>query len=537
MTMDDEIAPPRTGLCWYGLQRLPPLLDAFSVEIAGVKEGKDIEYIHRMRVASRRLRAALPLFRACFPEKQYKKWMEEISGITRALGDARDADVQIAFLEKSIKKTEKDPVHGKRLLGANPSPQPGLQFLLAAMRKRRGLLQKHVLSSVESLEKSGITGEMHEVFASMDRAYRADRKRPPVAGLLPVSALRINRRLFALLAFEPWIYQPDAVAEHHAMRIAAKKLRYTMEIFGPVYRNNLKKPIGRVKRVQEILGEIHDCDVWIDQITGLLLRERSLLRSTKGTKRPDTLILSSLRELLHSRERERKRLYRRFIMYWQVLGRAGVWHDLQTFLASGGKAGFRPPASYRETEAAGIVHALSMICPEMESHSRHVTDLALMLFDDLLPLHALGSHDRFLLSCAGSIHDIGWKFGEHGHNRRGAEMFFSDSSLPFTVEERAIIAFIIRSHRGRVRVAGNPYYGLITAARQRNALMLASLLRVADGLDLSHTGSVRKTRCAITKDSIACTVSGSGNNTREKEHAQEKSDLFFRVFKKALVIP
>ena len=55
-----------------------------------------------------------------------------------------------------------------------------------------------------------------------------------------------------LLQYERWVHNPDAVAEHHAMRIAAKKLRYTMETYAPVYRRNLKKPLARVKKIQEI---------------------------------------------------------------------------------------------------------------------------------------------------------------------------------------------------------------------------------------------------------------------------------------------
>ena len=92
--------------CIFGVQRLLPLLDAFSKEIDGVKTDQDIEPIHRMRVASRRLRAALPLFASCFPEKKYQQWMEEIRKVTRALGEARDTDVQIAFLTKIIKKRD-----------------------------------------------------------------------------------------------------------------------------------------------------------------------------------------------------------------------------------------------------------------------------------------------------------------------------------------------------------------------------------------------------------------------------------------------
>src|SRR5512136_2579188 len=81
---------PVKAACIFGVQRILPLLDAFLNEIEGVRSGQDIEYIHRMRVASRRLRAALPLFESCFPQRKYRMWMKELQKITRALGDARD---------------------------------------------------------------------------------------------------------------------------------------------------------------------------------------------------------------------------------------------------------------------------------------------------------------------------------------------------------------------------------------------------------------------------------------------------------------
>ncbi len=296
MTVPADTAAPQTGLCWYGMVKLPPLLDAFTREISGVKEARDIEYIHRMRVASRRLRAALPLFRTCFPEKQYTKWMQELTKITRALGDARDADVQIAFLQKSLKKLQKEEgIQETGKPAGNPSMEPAIRFLLLALEKKRGLLQKRVLSALAGLEKSRIVDDMQRTFASMNTGFMAGRSKPKLYGIPPLAALRIGRRLSRLLSYEPWIRHPEAVAEHHATRIAAKKLRYTMEIYGSVYRNSLKKPLARVKKIQEILGEIHDCDVWIDHITLILLRERSLLRSSKRTKRPDTITLSSLK--------------------------------------------------------------------------------------------------------------------------------------------------------------------------------------------------------------------------------------------------
>jgi CHAD domain-containing protein len=519
------------------MQKLPGLLDAFTREIAGVKEAQDIEYIHRMRVASRRLRAALPLFRTCFPDKQYVKWMQEITRITRALGDARDADVQIAFLQKSLKKLQKDPgLEKKRASENQPSTEPAIRFLLLGLQKKRSILQKHVVSAISGLEKSQVTGEMQRVFAAMRDGYQTTRKKPLLSGIPPVAALRIGKRLSTLHSYEPWVLHPEAVAEHHATRIAAKKLRYTMEIYGSVYRNNLEKYLARVKKIQEILGDIHDCDVWIDQITSLLLRERTLLRTGKGTKRPDTTTLSSLRLFLDDRDAERKRRYRQFVRYWQALARVQLWDELRSSLDTGRKVSFRPPESYSYEGATGAVNTLAGTDPGIRSHSTHVSNLALMFFDDLQSLHNLHNHDRFLLKCASELHDIGWKYGEQGHNRRGAEMVFSDETLPFDLEERGILAFVILSHRGKVRLSSCPYLDFIAKESRKKALILASILRVADGLDYPHTGSVRQAHCSLSDGEILCTVTGTGVITGEKEHALGKADLFRQAFERILVI-
>ncbi len=98
---DQAVSVP--GPCVFGIGRLLPLIDVISTEIAGVRAADDIEQVHRMRVASRRLRAALPLFSSCFSEKDFRHWMHEIKKVTSALGAARDTDVQIAFLKKYLK--------------------------------------------------------------------------------------------------------------------------------------------------------------------------------------------------------------------------------------------------------------------------------------------------------------------------------------------------------------------------------------------------------------------------------------------------
>jgi len=526
---------PVTATCLFGKKRLLPLLEAFVKEIDGVKVAEDIEYIHRMRVASRRLRAALPLFSSCFAKKPYTKWSEELRAITRALGDARDCDVQIAYLQKYQKRADKTWKSKKQANGEESPTSPAVRYLLSNLQKRRGLLQKEVLSALKNLEKNHAIDEMRIAFTEPVLPLRSGMKRAFAYGIAPVAAIRIEQRLSNLLAFEPWVTHPEAVAEHHATRIAAKKLRYTLEVYAPVYRLNLQKPISRVKTVQEILGDLHDCDVWIDAVTRLLLRERSHLRSDNEEKRPDTCTLSSLKLFLAAREKERMALYRHFVRYWTSLKRAHIWDDLRCTLNSGRKMRFRPREQIPEPELRAIVELISAEYPEGRKHSILVTELALMLFDCLKPIHNLTSRDRVLLECAGMLHDIGWKYGQKNHNKRSASMIFADERLPLDIIERGMVALIALAHRGQVTVESHTFFSAISHEEQEKILMLSGILRIADGLDYLHVGTAQEIHCIIGKE-ILCDVIGSADLSVEKERARAKAELFERVFDRTLVI-
>lgn len=67
--------------------------------VAGVLDTSDIERVHDMRVATRRLRAALEVFEPCFPRKSFKATLREVKALADALGERRDRDVTIAALE------------------------------------------------------------------------------------------------------------------------------------------------------------------------------------------------------------------------------------------------------------------------------------------------------------------------------------------------------------------------------------------------------------------------------------------------------
>ena len=261
-----------------------------------------------MRVASRRLRAALPLFSSCFSEKDFRHWMRVIKKITAALGDARDTDVQIAFLKKYLKAQASmapgtlEPAHA-----ADP-----ITALLSRLQKRRRLLQKQVTSVLDELEEAQVISSLREACVAPEGAVKG-RGRERYTGILPVAADRIGRRLRGVHRFEPFVHNPDAVFEHHATRIAAKKLRYTLETYAPLYRRELKKPIARIKRLQDLLGDIHDCDVWIEQMTLAIIKQRARRHPLGAPAGAAVSAVAPLRRLLADRERCRARLYRQFV--------------------------------------------------------------------------------------------------------------------------------------------------------------------------------------------------------------------------------
>ncbi len=368
-----EHEPVKTT-CIFGVQRILPLLDAFLHEIDGVRSGEDIEHIHRMRVASRRLRAALPLFESCFPPRNFRMWMQELQKVTRALGDARDTDVQIAFLVQ-LKKKRAQNNNGILSAGARLAvlQEDAETILFRQLQKRRRKLQSTVLSTLENLEKSEIPKDIRAGCTDLVTLGRDTRTHRDWLGIPPVAAARISRRLASLLVFERWVHNPDAVAEHHAMRIAAKKLRYTMEIYAPVFQRNLKKPLSRVKKIQEILGDLHDCDVWIDTVMKMLLDERSSSRPGLNPPRAQGSRVTSYRHFLSEREKERKQIYRRFVRYWESVGRAGLWDELRSTMTSGRKERFRLRKISTDDEIRFSVSLLSARFPGEIVHCCTVT--------------------------------------------------------------------------------------------------------------------------------------------------------------------
>ncbi len=115
-------------------------------------------------------------------------------------------------------------------------------------------------------------------------------------------------------------------------------------------------------------------------------------------------------------------------------------------------------------------------------------------------------------------------------------MILASPSLPVPVREQGIIALAAGLHGGKMQARPDGLFTLLVPADQKRVRTLAALLRVADGLDYLHAGSVSGLHCTIRATEVLCTLTGTGDTATEKARATRKSDLFTEVFGKTLVI-
>lgn len=314
-----------TGIQEFGAAAILRNLDALEQEFDGVRLGEDIEAIHHMRVASRRLRTALPLFGPALAPRKHEGWIRQIRDLTRALGAARDCDVQIDHLQAFYR-------------GLPPgSARPGVRRLLLRLRQRRQKLQQAVEKALADLVKSEAPMEMQRKLRPILEGVEAAPRSP---ALLALSYEAIREKLEQFLFYEPFLPQPEAKDELHAMRIAAKRLRYTIEIFSPLYESELKDYLKALRQTQELLGEIHDCDVWMLYLPEFERREQARTLRYFGHERPFLRLRPGLEAYLADRSAARDRFYAEFLEKWQGWRQEGVWDRLINEVS----AGCLPPA-------------------------------------------------------------------------------------------------------------------------------------------------------------------------------------------------
>lgn len=309
---------PDKSICVFGSGVLYTHLKALIREVEGVRTARDIEHIHRMRVASRRLRATLPLFKACYPAKRVAAWEVQIRGITRALGSARDLDVQIECIRQLALKIQ-DRAH-----------RPGIQRLMLRLEQNRACHHPKVIRALNRLADSGIVDEMENRILPL--AKKAAKNFPYSDQLYQLAYDNIQRRLEAFLSYEEFVPQPEKVEELHAMRIEAKRLRYTLETFAPLYPDQYHAVVAAVRTAQEMLGNIHDCDVWVVYLPQFIGEELQRAFEYFGHQYPLNSLIPGIEFLRDNRQQLRNQEYARFVEQWQSWVSQCIWQRLRQII-------------------------------------------------------------------------------------------------------------------------------------------------------------------------------------------------------------
>jgi len=324
-----------TPVAIFGASLILRHLDALVIEISGVRAAEDIEFIHRMRVASRRLRNALPIFRQALPTSKMDVWSKEIRNITRSLGAARDLDVQLDSLQIFL-----DSVHTISQL------VPGIRRLMLRWEQQRSKLQTNVLKALDHFESVGVAQKIHSTLDPL--ASQFDATLPPHADLYQLSHQVISNRLAEFFSRDIAIRDPQNIAELHAQRISAKHLRYTMELFAPLYSNDLRPYLNTCRKFQDQLGSIHDCDIWIVLLPEFMLQEKQRTIKYFGKPDPFNLLVPGLLEFQTNRTSMRNTLYSEFIADWDSAIRKALWQQLRNQISTP----LISPTSFHKTDEA-----------------------------------------------------------------------------------------------------------------------------------------------------------------------------------------
>jgi CHAD domain-containing protein len=258
----------------------------------GTRLGTDIEELHDMRVATRRMRAALEVFEPYFQADVVDSYERGLRRTGRALGPVRDLDV---FEDKAR----------AYLATLSPENQSGLDPLLAAWHDERVVAREAMLVYLDGNGYARFVARFAGFLTSPGRGVATlPEGMPQVRGVVP--GLLITRYKAVQVDGEGAL-AAGTIEELHALRIDCKKLRYALEFFTPVLRPEAQLVIDEVKVLQDHLGDLNDADVAVEIL-------RTFLEEAASDK-------EGVVAYLDNRVAERERLMRAFPAVWAEFNR------------------------------------------------------------------------------------------------------------------------------------------------------------------------------------------------------------------------
>jgi len=439
---------PKSGLAYWAARVLDEA-DKASHDFAA-------DPVHDLRVAIRRCRSLADGFLSIDPDPAWKQMKKLGKGLFSSLGDLRDTQVMIEWVEKLSDKD--DPLR---------------EILLDHLRKKESALKQNAKAAVDSFDRKRWMA-LNEKLA--ERATRV-----PLEGAV-----------FQYLALERWhnAYELHRTAlrnrssvAYHQLRIGIKRFRYMVENFLPQRHKRWSRDL---RDLQDALGEVHDFDVlWglVKSHPEVGVAERRLWQETISSER-----------------QKRLALYRK-----KMVGRRSLWRKWRGELPQGDELAEAALEKMRTWAA--------FIDPD-NKHTQLITELALGIYDGLVRDGVIDESElaRHILEAAAVMHDVGRrKAGKH--RKRGYRMIRKlKPPVGWSEEYLQCVAIVSHYHRGGLPPANHPIFEGISPQRRAELMPLAGVLRLANALDESHDQHVSAVELKLHNGTLGLYARGLGNS-------------------------
>jgi len=475
-TLSSGARPEHRGLTFW--------MDRVLADLKNVRSSPDADAVHDLRVAIRRCRSVAAVMEEVDPDSAWPAMRKSARKLFRALGALRDAQVMEEWIKKLAPESDAVRTH---LQASFESSEPGL---------RASTLR----AAAKFDEKS---------WRRLERTLRQRSRFVPV-GSLAAECLALERfeRAKELHAKALRTEKPKPL---HALRIGLKRFRYTVEFFLPeqydVWSDNLK-------RIQDLLGDLHDLDV----LSARVKRSDSL--ETEDSRK-------AWEETIERERHERIETYRQL-----TLGKTSLWNEWRAGLPTNGRV---------EAAAMARLRATARAIDPRPRRTSQLSRIAVAVFDafrrgDAAPAFTEAALHRVLLAAA-RLQGVGAANASKSPQKSASKLLLALAIPPgWTNEEWELLASAVRYHRGpEPRLKSGPFSKL-SSEQQKKVQVLAGVLRFARALRKCGVENGAGFRAEKSPEAIVLRVPGLLDDVQTAARLAAGKHLLEDYLQKTLIV-
>ena len=452
-------------------------------ELATLRSSPDPDAVHDLRVAIRRCRSLAAVMEEVDPDASWPEMRKIARKLFRSLGALRDTQVMEDWIKKLA--PEGDP------------------------------LKAHLLPSLESEEKQQAEAALHvaEKFDEKNWAH-LERRLKQRARLVPVGSLaaeclaleryeeakELHNRALRTEKSKPW----------HALRIGLKRFRYTVESLLP---DHYAIWAEQLKRIQDLLGDIHDLDVLAE-----------LLEETKAPEIAQSR--QACQDKITQERHDRLETYRQL-----TLGKTSLWLDWRHNLPHGERL---------EASAAARLRATARASDSHPRRTNQVARIATRLFDQLQRANAAPVFQQApmsrILRTAAKLHGVN-SLAENPSSPKAARKFLLSLPVPpnWTSDQWDLMSWVVRYHRGPEPKQKNGFAKL-PEAHQTAVRALSGVLRLSRTLRKCGVETTRGLRLEDSADALLLRVPGLPDSAEAAARLAAAKHLLESTLSKPLIL-